>query len=152
MMCTFCPFETLEMLKLCFKMFDRESTGYVDKDEIRHFIYGLHGTKENTTIEMGLKYLEDNDDGDGQFEFYQIKDMHFKFQVLFYPVFRLLVQMRRRTLGERWWDEKIQEMQENKEQSKLRALAEQAAKNKKGALEAEMQNEKDVQMRMGIWY
>ena len=29
--------------------------------------------------------MEDHDDGDGRFEYYQIKDMHFKFPQLFYP-------------------------------------------------------------------
>jgi Ca2+-binding EF-hand superfamily protein len=92
-MFTFCLFEPMDMIKFIFLTFDPENTGFVDKDEIRHFIYALHQTKENATIEQGLEYLDDHDDGDGRFEFFQIKDMHFRFQQLFYPAFRLLVQV-----------------------------------------------------------
>jgi len=149
---TFCLFEPLDMMRFVFKMFDTESTGFVDKDEIRHFIYMLHETKDNATIEQGLNYLEDNDDGDGRFEFYQIRDMHFRFQILFYPAFRLITQMRRTTLGESWWESKNFERQDDRDTKKLIAAREAAAKSKKDAEAAEMANDDLVKRRMGIKY
>ena len=70
--CAFCLFEEDDVLKLAFKMFDPEKSGFVDKDELRFFIYSQHDDDQGANIERGLKYLEDNDDGDGRFEFYQI--------------------------------------------------------------------------------
>jgi hypothetical protein len=149
---TFCLFEPMDMIRFIFLMFDTERTGFVDKDEIRHFIYMLHQTKENATIEQGLTYLEDNDDGDGRFEFYQIKDMHFRFQILFYPAFRILVQMRRCTLGEDWWEKKNFQREDYRVERKRRAERDAANEARKNAAAAEMANEDLVKRRMGISY
>lgn len=140
------------MLKFVFFMFDPENGGFVDKDEIRHFIYAINATKDNSTIEQGLQYLEDNDDGDGQFEFYQIKDMHFRFQGLMYPAFRLIVQMRRASFGERWWETKGFHRFDARIYEKLQAERAALALSKKNAKDAEMANEDLVKRRMGITY
>ena len=149
---TFCLFEPINMLKFIFHMFDNEDTGFVEGTEIRHFVYALHQTQDNSTIEQGLKYMEDNDDGDGRFEYYQIVDMHTKFPVLFFPAFRLIVQMRRNSLGEGWWIEKGLSRFENKNASD--ANNEKERKNKAAATKkaAEMANEELVKRRMGIGY
>ena len=149
---TFCLFEPINMLKFIFHMFDNEETGFVDGTEIRHFVYALHQTNENSTIEEGLKYMEDNDDGDGRFEYHQIIDMHTKYPVLFFPAFRLIVQMRRNSLGEGWWIEKGIQRYETKQASAAndeRKRKNQAAKSKKAL---EMANEELVKRRMGIGY
>ena len=140
------------MLKFIFHMFDNEDTGFVDGTEIRHFVYALHETSENSTIEQGLKYMEDNDDGDGRFEYHQIVDMHTKFPVLFFPAFRLIVQMRRNSLGEGWWVEKgLQRFESKASDAALdeKQKRDQITKSKKAM---EMANEELVKRRMGIGY
>jgi len=132
----FCLFEPMDMLKFIFFMFDPHNGGFVDKDEIRHFIYTINNTKDNATIEQGLQYLDDHDDGDARFEFYQIQDMHFRFQMLLNPSFRLLVQMRRASFGERWWELKNFNRYDTRAFKKLQEERAALAASKKSAAEA----------------
>lgn len=149
----FCLFEEKDILSLAFKMFDPEKIGFIDKDELRFFIYGQHEDDQSSNIERGLKYLDDNDDGDSRFEFYQIEDMHKNFQQLFYPCFRLQIQVKRNCgLGERWWElKKYQLVDEREEKRREKEMKEQAdAKN--AAMADEINLEKQVKERMKIRY
>lgn len=37
---TYCLFETIEVLKLCFFIYDRDKNGYVEQDQLQFFISG----------------------------------------------------------------------------------------------------------------
>jgi Ca2+-binding EF-hand superfamily protein len=146
----FCLFEEDNMLMLAFKMFDPTKSGFVDKDELRFFIYSQHNSDQSSNIERGLQYLEDNDDGDSRFEYYQIKDMHKNFPQLFYPVFRLQIQLQRNSgLGERWWELKKYEIIDGREARKKAAAAKEAADGHASANASEMAVEEQVKTRMG---
>ena len=51
----FCLFEEADVLKLAFLMFDPTKSGFVDKDELRFFIYSMHNDDQGSNIERGLK-------------------------------------------------------------------------------------------------
>jgi len=148
----FCLFEEDDMLKLAFKMFDPTKSGFVDKDELRFFIYSQHNDDQSSNIERGLKYLEDNDDGDGRFEFYQIKDMHKNFQALFYPCFRLQIQLQRNCgLGERWWELKKYQIIAERDLARKAAEAKESADSKNAVNASEIAVEDQVKKRMGVF-
>jgi len=147
---SFSLFEEKEVLSLAFIMFDPERTGFVDKDELRFFIYSQHNDDQGSNIERGLKYLEDNDDGDGRFEFYQIQDMHKNFQQLFYPCFKLQIALKRNCgLGERWWELKAYQLLEEKLAKRKAADAKEQADTKNAAMASEIEIDSKVQERMG---
>lgn len=57
---TFCLFEGNDILRLCFNIFDTERTGFVDKDELKHFLLMLHGGEVNTNGEKGLQLIDES--------------------------------------------------------------------------------------------
>ena len=56
---TYCMFEKNDILRLCFNIFDMEKTGFIDKDEIKHFLLMLHGGELKSNGQKGLELLED---------------------------------------------------------------------------------------------
>ena len=149
----FALFEEKDILSLAFKMYDPDKSGFVDKDELRFFIYGQHDDDQSSNIERGLQYLEDHDDGDSRFEFYQIEDMHKNFQQLFYPCFRLQIQVKRNCgLGERWWEFKKYQLVDEREEKRRETEAKEAADAKNAAMADEINLEKQVKERMKIRY
>jgi hypothetical protein len=74
--------------KVCFFMFDKKKTGYVKREEIKNFIHLLHEGDITSNAEQGMKTLDDNLDGDGRFDFRQLRILHRNFPHLMYPAFR----------------------------------------------------------------
>ena len=54
----YCLFEGNDILKLCFNIFDTEKTGFIDKDEVKHFLLMLHGGDVKSNGQKGLDMIE----------------------------------------------------------------------------------------------
>jgi sphingosine kinase/serine/threonine-protein phosphatase 2B regulatory subunit len=55
---TFCLFETNDVLKLCFNIFDTEKAGFINKDEIKHFLIMLHDGDVKSNGRKGLEMID----------------------------------------------------------------------------------------------
>jgi hypothetical protein len=109
----YCLFETQDVLRLCFFMFDKKKSGYVKREEIKNFIFLLHEGQIMSNAEVGMASIDLNGDGDGTFDFRQLRVLHRNFPHLMYPAFRMQIIMQRVTLGEAWWNHKKMELWES---------------------------------------
>jgi Ca2+-binding EF-hand superfamily protein len=117
--CTFCCFEIAEIIKFVFYTLDAEKIGKVDKNEVKHFVYDMYYHEVTSNIHEGLSWLDDNDRGDGRFGYSDIWTMHIKYPNLFYPAFRLQVNMIAKTFKEEWWNMKKATLIDTKEERRL---------------------------------
>lgn len=85
-----------------FYLFDKKKTGYVDRDDLKHFIIGVHGGTIKSNAQLGLHRIEEKP----RHDFKDLRILHRDFPHLLYPVFRLQLSMMRVSLGEAWWDSK----------------------------------------------
>ena len=90
-------------------MFDKKKTGYVKREEVKNFIHLLHEGQIMSNAEVGMATI-DKGDGDGTFDFRQLRILHRNFPHLMYPAFRMQIIMQRVTLGENWWNTKKLEL------------------------------------------
>ena len=72
-------------------MFDKKKTGYVKREEIKNFIYLLHEGEIMSNAEVGMASIDQHGDGDGTFDFRQLRILHRNFPHLMYPAFRLVL-------------------------------------------------------------
>jgi Ca2+-binding EF-hand superfamily protein len=105
--CKFCSCSSLSSIFLdcwtvLFYLFDKKKTGYVDRDELKHFIVALHGGEVKSNAQLGLSRIEEKP----RHDFKDIRVLHRDFPYLLYPVFRLQISMMRVSFGETWWENK----------------------------------------------
>lgn len=55
---TYCLFEQNDILRLIFNIFDTEKTGFIDKDEMKHFLLMLHDGELKSNGQKGLEMIE----------------------------------------------------------------------------------------------
>lgn len=75
------------------------------QDEMKHFFHLIWDYDVNSNVKKGINYLEENDDGDGQFTIDQIIKLNQLFPNLFYPVMKLQILIQQTSLGENYWEE-----------------------------------------------
>ena len=102
--CTFAMFQTADVLRFSFFIFDKDKNGYIDKDELELFVSTLHTGGITGNIEHALHSIDFN--GDGKFDFLEFSALHEKFPTVLYPAFRLQQQMCANVLGAGWWRKK----------------------------------------------
>lgn len=110
LVCTYCLFEPIDMLKFSFAIFDREKKGFIDKDEYKHFLSSLYEYNLNSNLKHMLNYMEELDTGDGQFSFEEVMQVYNIYPAIYYPIFQLQVHTQRYTLGEKYWEIKKHEL------------------------------------------
>ena len=69
-------------------MFDKKRSGYVKREEIKNFVYLLHDGQLNSNAETGMTWIDESGEGDGTFDFRQLRILHRQFPHLMYPAFR----------------------------------------------------------------
>lgn len=177
---------------------DKDRTGFIDKvrdvrwwcyldnsrltacscslqDELKHFVYHIWDELITSNLHTGLNYLEQHDDGDGQFDFEQVWHMHSLFPNLFYPVMKLQVrsfcifqpitvndlihnadvrqtQMQEAVFGVEWWEHKKLELTDNVLEKRLAAEAKTKSRQKATKDAEGGANDSLVRSRMGVWY
>mmetsp|Transcript_91801 Transcript_91801/g.262514 ORF Transcript_91801/g.262514 Transcript_91801/m.262514 type:complete len:343 (-) Transcript_91801:1358-2386(-) len=144
---TYCLFEQDEMLRFCFYIFDKDKNGYIEQEELRwmvNILYGLGPTdklKGNTKV--AVDRLDFNDDG--KVDFKEFKEFNRSFPALFYPAFRIQVNMINLIAGDAWWEKKKRWLQDEKDRKRAR---EEYSKRKEKARLRKMQQRK-IRKKMG---
>ena len=135
-------------LTVLFYLFDKKKTGYVDRDELKHFIIALHGGEVKSNAQLGLSRIEEKP----RHDFKDIRVLHRDFPYLLYPVFRLQISMMRVSFGEAWWENKkillTEEMRIKKKNEQSQFTGEAPVKKGTEAEEAEKFEER-VREHMG---
>ena len=150
--CTYCCFEIKEIVKFVFYTLDAEKIGKVDKNEVKHFVYDMYYHDVTSNIHEGLAWMDKNDQGDGRFGFTDIWTMQIKYPNLFYPAFRLQVNIVARTFGEEWWSMKKATLIDTKEERRLTAISNLKKQQEESLKSKESELEVAVRMKMGILY
>jgi hypothetical protein len=112
-------------------------------------------------MKQALKTFDFN--GDGKIDFAEFKQLNAQFPSLLYPAFRIQQNMKIFTLGEKWWERKVDELvAEHHDKLALQAATEnvedmtdEALRAKKAELERvakSKRQEQAVRIRMGCLY
>ena len=105
-MITYALFETVEILKFCFFMFDKDKNGFIHKDEFILFIEMIH-SRDSSPLANIVSTIEQLDvDGDGKFTWAEFRHLHEVFPQVLFPCFRLQISIIRNILGVKWWKKK----------------------------------------------
>ena len=150
--CTFACFESIEMMKYCFFILDRDKVGEVDIKEVEHFIYLMWDNNVNSNLTIGVDYMRTLDAGDGRVNFKDILNIHHLYPFVFYPAFRIQDTVISTSLGETWWQIKKDEIMEKLANEKK--MAEMKKNRQKADLQREQErlNEEMVMKKMGWKY
>jgi len=106
MMMTYALFETMEILKFCFFMFDKDKNGFIHKDEFILFVEMIH-SRDSAPLSNIVSMVEQLDvDGDGKFTWQEFTTMHKTFPQVLFPCFRLQIAIVRVIFGPKWWKKK----------------------------------------------
>lgn len=147
--CTFAMFEVTELVRYCVFVLDREKIGYVDKNDIKHFLKNIWENNVNSNLHEAMDYLDRRDPGDGRFTYLNIVDFHMLYPSAFYPAFRLQTQLIRISFGIFWWENKkasiVGERNDIARQERLLELQRQKDAND----EANMSQDELIYQRMG---
>lgn len=87
---------------VCFAVFDCEKTGFVTKDDIKHFIILLHEGDLKSNAKIGMQRIESRTKAGGLLSFKDICNLHKTFPSLLFPIFRLQLTFMQVTFSERW--------------------------------------------------
>jgi len=101
-MMTYALFETSEIRKFCFFMFDKDKNGFIHKDEFILFVEMIHtGDSALANIIKTVDNL-DVDDG-GKFTWKEFNVLADVYPQVLFPCFRVQISMIRNILGIKWW-------------------------------------------------
>lgn len=123
---TYSLFEREEVLKFCFFIFDKDKNGYVEQEELNWMVNILHGLGPQDELrgneKAALAKLQEEYHEDGKVDFKEFGEFNKLFPALFYPAYRLQVNMVSKIGGPSFWARKKRWLQDEKDQK--RALAE----------------------------
>lgn len=147
MICSFCFFETHEILRFCFYCFDQDRTGFFSTDDLNSLINAVHNIKTGETVKGNVKgsWMQLTLTGD-KLDFEEFAKISNAFPNLFMPAFRLQQRMMMNMYGEGWWEHKKYANKALKEKADAKILKK---KKDKEAKEAKKKARK-IQRSMGL--
>lgn len=118
---------------------------------MKHFLQSIWNHDAPITLQEALGYLEDHDEN--QTEIYTInliRRIVKKYPNVFYPIYKLQINMIESTFGHYWWDNHKAQMHEKKEEEKLQHLAEMRRRQQNEEVTDEVATMKIIKKRLGI--
>lgn len=126
---TFCVLGRDEVLKFCFFVFDDDKNGTIEGNELDALLELLHSDGQSSNIKTALESFGFN--SDGKIDFSEFQALNQQFPSLLYPAFRMQENMRRYTLGNKWWEKKISEMGQERQKKALQGEEARLLREKK---------------------
>ena len=127
-MSTFCILGQEEVLQFCFFVFDDDRNGTIEGNELSTLMSMLHQDGQSSNMKAAMEKYDFNSDGKIDFQEFQL--LNAQFPTLLYPAFRMQQNMRRYTLGVKWWELKLIELKEIKNNPEATAEKEKMKKRK----------------------
>ncbi|KAG7378310.1 hypothetical protein PHYPSEUDO_010267 [Phytophthora pseudosyringae] len=157
----FCLLSKEDMLKFCFNVFDDDKNGTIEGEELTKLMEILHEGEQTSNMKHALKAFDFN--GDGKVDFAEFKQLNAQFPSLLYPAFRIQQNMKIFTLGEKWWERKIEELVTERHEKltqqaateNVEDMTDEALKAKKVEMERVTKlkrQEQAIRIRMGCMY
>lgn len=149
LVCTFCFFEQLELLRYMFYILDPQKTGLVEKHELKHFFLTIWKQRPYGNVQEAMDHLHKLDE-DGTYNFRELSELRTKYPHVFYPLYELQISMISHTLGEAWWENQKAKVAEEREIQRKREMALLKRKKKEKDKAMISVNDELVKKRMGI--
>jgi Ca2+-binding EF-hand superfamily protein len=152
--CQFCFFEQMDLLRYIFNVLDSGRMGKVEKTVFKHFFTAIWHNKPYDSLREAMEYLDTLDDS-GFYTYKQFVELRNTYPIIFYPMYAFQNAMISNTLGEffwthhkaYYWDDQLR-MKQKFEKLQLKKLKEQEReKNKDARIHEDM-----VMQRMGILF
>ena len=89
--------------QFAFNMFDTDSSGYLEEDEVRQLVQAVYGRKysDNVRVQNVLEKIDSNDDG--MVDRVEFNEFCRKYPILMWPAFVVQQALRKHLGGEKWW-------------------------------------------------
>lgn len=147
MVCTYCFFEPVEILRFCFYCFDQDKTGFFSIDDLNRLMNVVHNIKLGKTVSGTVKssWMKLEFEGE-QIDFKEFSNIHNNFPRILEPAFRLQQFMMTHTMGEVWWTLKKRALQNEKDADALKVQKLEERKEKR----RQQKRNKKIQRNMGL--
>lgn len=139
--CTFSTFGVKDLIKLAFFIIDREKTGSIDHQGLKHFLLTMWSAEASTNSIEAIKRLALYEDSFGQLTFEKLQEWVKAYPTAYYPMFKLQTSIMRTSFGEEWWNRTSSNLQEK--EAKLAALENMNSKEKSRLRGNKLKKEKE---------
>lgn len=147
LMTKYCLLGKTDILKFCFNVFDKDKSGEIDDDELKGLILMMHGSDQKSNLNKALDQIRENDETGGKFDFVAFVQINENYPLLLYPAFRIQESIMLSTFGEKWWQNKREELSNSKSANEILNERLRKAKVKRDAFRVR----RKLQIEMGLF-
>jgi hypothetical protein len=138
-----------DLVKLIFFIIDREKTGLIDNQGLKHLLLTLWDGQATINCLEAINRLSRYENSFGQVTFEKLQQWVKTYPAAYYPVFRLQTAIMRRSFGEEFWNGIIATLQEKEEKRKRLEEMGPAEKSRLRAEQLVREKEQMVYSQMG---